>query len=367
VDGVSAYWIRLKVSVELDSSVDMDEMDVVLIAPISSGYHYVHMIRTGVNLNLYVDGILWNSVLFPDSIANNSNSLIINEYGTVRWCDLAYVEIAGKECFNALQRDYIASAATVYNSSRATGIATTANATTIIDATLSQSLTDFWKDCTVVFTSGAAINQNSIITAFDPGTDTITFGTIFPVPSNGDSYYISGRSLTGLFTPVKVFEMWAEGMDIPDNYSGPGGTIVTIGPGNLEEHFTDPGLIPNLFVTGDGSDIPQSSMMVGGVPVPWTPGGPTPRALPFHYELIVPAAAALGVSTQWLWMMIMATLSICCALLVFTWINSTWFTVATLCFCLFAFSFTGIFPAWIALVTAIIGLASLFFAVRTIG
>ena len=162
--------------------------------------------------------------------------------------------------------------------------------------------------------------------------------------------YSPGEIVTGL----KVFEMWTSGMTIPEGWGGGGGTDnLTPTPGNLNEHFVKPGIIPNLFATGGGGAVPQSTG--------------TTRKLPMHDEIIVPAAAALGITTQWLWMMIMVTLSICCSLLVFTWINSTWFMIATLCFCLFAFSFTGVLPAWIALVTAIVGLASLFFGVRTIG
>jgi hypothetical protein len=160
----------------------------------------------------------------------------------------------------------------------------------------------------------------------------------------------------GTITVDKNFEMWTEGVvtgSTVDRYGGYGGSSTDDDSGNLPDVIVKPTIIPNLFATGTGGNVPQST-------------GAT-RKLPMHDEIIVPAAAALGVSTQWLWMMIMVSLSICGALLVFTWVNSVWFTIATLCLLLFMFSFTGVLPAWIGLVTAIVGLASLFFGVRTIG
>lgn len=68
-----------------------------------------------------------------------------------------------------------------------TGATTT---TTLIDTSLTQSATDFWKGRIVIFTSGTLAYQASDITAFDPATDKITFTAMTAASAGADTYVI---------------------------------------------------------------------------------------------------------------------------------------------------------------------------------
>lgn len=78
------------------------------------------------------------------------------------------------------------SASVIFRGTANTGSTTTA----IIDSTLTQSAADFWKGRIVIFTSGALIYQATDITAFTPGTDTLTVTALTAAPSNSDTYVI---------------------------------------------------------------------------------------------------------------------------------------------------------------------------------
>jgi hypothetical protein len=62
--------------------------------------------------------------------------------------------------------------------------------TTVVDATLTQSGTDHWKGRVVIFLTGTLALQASRVTAFTPGSDTLTLDTLTGSPSNGDTYII---------------------------------------------------------------------------------------------------------------------------------------------------------------------------------
>lgn len=63
-------------------------------------------------------------------------------------------------------------------------------ATTLVDAGLTQADTDHWKGRIVIFTSGALAFQATNITAFTPGTDTLTFTALTNAPAENDTYVI---------------------------------------------------------------------------------------------------------------------------------------------------------------------------------
>ncbi len=56
-----------------------------------------------------------------------------------------------------------------------TGTADSGSATTVVDAVRTEADTDYWKGGLIRFTSGTISGQTRLITAFTPGTDTITF------------------------------------------------------------------------------------------------------------------------------------------------------------------------------------------------
>lgn len=78
-------------------------------------------------------------------------------------------------------------AASVLFSGSVTGATTT---TTLIDATLVQSATDFWKGRILIFLTGSLKYQATDITGFDPATDKLTFTALTASPSGGDTYLI---------------------------------------------------------------------------------------------------------------------------------------------------------------------------------
>jgi hypothetical protein len=68
-----------------------------------------------------------------------------------------------------------------------TGTTTT---TSLIDSTLTQADTDFWKGRSIIFITGALKYQATNITGFTPGTDTLTFTALTNAPANTDQYII---------------------------------------------------------------------------------------------------------------------------------------------------------------------------------
>lgn len=62
--------------------------------------------------------------------------------------------------------------------------------TTLIDSSLTQSATDFWKGRIIIFLSGSLKYQATDITAFDPATDKLTFTALTAAPSAADTYVV---------------------------------------------------------------------------------------------------------------------------------------------------------------------------------
>jgi hypothetical protein len=70
------------------------------------------------------------------------------------------------------------------------GTADSGNATTIVDAARTEADTDYWVNSLVLITSGSTVGQIRRITAFDPGTDTITVDPAFTQAISTNNYLI---------------------------------------------------------------------------------------------------------------------------------------------------------------------------------
>jgi hypothetical protein len=76
----------------------------------------------------------------------------------------------------------------VIHSGSVTGASTT---TTIVDSALTQADTDYWKGLIVHWVTGAMAQQGTDVTAFTPGTDTLTVTAMTQAPGIGDRYIIT--------------------------------------------------------------------------------------------------------------------------------------------------------------------------------
>lgn len=81
----------------------------------------------------------------------------------------------------------LAKSASAIRRGAVTGATTT---TTLIDSSLTEWATDFFKGRILIFTSGALAQQATDITAFDPSTDKLTFTALTSAPSAADAYVI---------------------------------------------------------------------------------------------------------------------------------------------------------------------------------
>lgn len=76
---------------------------------------------------------------------------------------------------DAIDSDAIAGSAKTELRSLASGTSDSGSTTTMVDAIRTEGDTDYWKGCWILFNSGTIVGQVRLITAFDPGSDTITF------------------------------------------------------------------------------------------------------------------------------------------------------------------------------------------------
>jgi len=72
----------------------------------------------------------------------------------------------------------------------ARGTADSGSTTTVVDAERTEADTDYWKDHMIVFTSGTIKGQVRRITAFNAGTDTITFSPVTTQAVGTNTYVI---------------------------------------------------------------------------------------------------------------------------------------------------------------------------------
>ena len=85
----------------------------------------------------------------------------------------------------------------------ATGTCDSGSVSTCIDATLTQSSTDYWaKGMQIVFTGGTSNNQTSCVTGFTPATDTITFSPAVTDAVSTDDYTLVANGACSLLDQV---------------------------------------------------------------------------------------------------------------------------------------------------------------------
>lgn len=89
---------------------------------------------------------------------------------------------------NAITDASIATSAISDIRSVATGTADSGSTTTVVDTERTETDTDYWKDCLIVFGSTLA-GQTRLITGFNPATDTITFAPATTVAVSGGHPY----------------------------------------------------------------------------------------------------------------------------------------------------------------------------------
>lgn len=81
----------------------------------------------------------------------------------------------GAMAANVMTASALAADAVTEINSVVSGTADSGSTTTMVDAARTEADTDYWKDMMILFTSGTIAGQARLITAFTPGTDTITF------------------------------------------------------------------------------------------------------------------------------------------------------------------------------------------------
>lgn len=87
----------------------------------------------------------------------------------------ANVITAASIATGAIDADALAADGVTEIMSVVSGTADSGSTTTMVDAARTEADTDYWKDMGILFTSGTIAGQARLITAFTPGTDTITF------------------------------------------------------------------------------------------------------------------------------------------------------------------------------------------------
>lgn len=101
---------------------------------------------------------------------------------------------SGIPSVNATQINGVAGAASNLAKSASViwqGSVTGATSTTsLVDSTLTQAATDFWKGRIIIFTSGSLQYQASDITSFNAGTHALGFTAMTAAASNADTYVI---------------------------------------------------------------------------------------------------------------------------------------------------------------------------------
>ncbi len=84
------------------------------------------------------------------------------------------------------------------------GNADSGTTTTMVDATLNQTQTDYWKGLQVLFVETPNVGQSACITAFDPAADEITFAPAVPTAITTENYVF--RSTGGCQAIVQAME-----------------------------------------------------------------------------------------------------------------------------------------------------------------
>ena len=96
----------------------------------------------------------------------------------------------------------------------ATGTADSGTATTVVDSERTETTTDYWKDKIIEFTNGSLLGQTSLITAFNPTTDTITFAPAVSTSVVSHTYNILGGRIGSTPREYAVYAMGANTVTI---------------------------------------------------------------------------------------------------------------------------------------------------------
>ena len=97
------------------------------------------------------------------------------------------IQLLQLDPYDAVWANFFASADVIYRGT-VTGSATT---TTLVDSGLTQPDTDWWKGRVVIFRTASSLGyQATVITGFNPATDTLTFTAVTTAPVGGDTYVI---------------------------------------------------------------------------------------------------------------------------------------------------------------------------------
>jgi hypothetical protein len=113
-----------------------------------------------------------------------------------------------------------------------TGTADSGTSTTMTDAARTDADDDYWKGSWILFTSGTISGQCRLITAFNAGTDTITFSPATTQDVSTNTYEIipAGRVDAGLIAGQTITA--AAGVTFPTSVASPtnitAGTITTV-------------------------------------------------------------------------------------------------------------------------------------------
>ena len=107
----------------------------------------------------------------------------------------AGVVTAAAVATGAIDADALATDAVTEIRSLVSGTSDSGSTTTMVDAARTEADTDYWKGAFILFTSGTISGQCRLITAFDAGTDTITFAPATTQAVGTQTYEIlhSGR------------------------------------------------------------------------------------------------------------------------------------------------------------------------------
>jgi len=91
---------------------------------------------------------------------------------------------------DAIDADAIALSAANEIMGSVSGTADSGSTTTVVDTERTEADTDYWKGSLITFTSGTLLGQTRLITAFDAGTDTLTFAPASTVAVSTHTYRI---------------------------------------------------------------------------------------------------------------------------------------------------------------------------------
>jgi len=136
------------------------------------------------------------------------------------------------------------------------GTADSGTTTTMVDSARTEADTDYWKDMRIRFTSGTIDGQVRLITAFTPGTDTITFAPATTQAVGTNTYEIVPATLSGGMSTGMKAEVNAE-VDTALNTAIP----ASLTADSINERITsmDDGILNGTVDTATNSHTPTTT------------------------------------------------------------------------------------------------------------